>query len=210
MRGGAMSDRKLFRIEDGRATELQGSAANLGQALQAPVERNMETLFGARVLASGYATGLRHGDRIDSLGLGRSGAPVVFQYKRAPDQNVIHQGLCYLDRLLDHRPAFEQLVWRQLGPQAAEAIDWHNPRLVCIAGDFTGGGTTDRAGGSRCLHGQPGPSQDLERSPQQLKDLLADLDACLLSLGDGVQQEPLELYFAYRRVKNVACVGVRP
>ncbi|MEY9949529.1 DUF5655 domain-containing protein [Kitasatospora sp. GAS1066B] len=49
----------------------------------------------------------------------------------------------------------------------------------------------------------------LAQAPQSLQDLYADLDARLLALGD-VHSVPLQLYFAYRRSGNIACVKVLP
>jgi hypothetical protein len=43
-----MSDLKLFRIHGDRATEVTGAAMALEKPLQTLIERNMETLFGAR------------------------------------------------------------------------------------------------------------------------------------------------------------------
>src|SRR4051794_230882 len=97
----------------------------------------MEPLFGVRFLASEYSTGARHGGRVDSLGIDENGSPVIFEYKRSRDENVINQGLFYLDWLLDHRGEFALLVMKMLGGTAADEIDWSNPRLVCVARDFT-------------------------------------------------------------------------
>jgi predicted transport protein len=52
-------------------------------------------------------------------------------------ENVISQGLFYLDWLLDHKAEFQLLVEEALGPAEAGKIDWSAPRLLCIAGDFT-------------------------------------------------------------------------
>jgi hypothetical protein len=93
-------------------------------------------MLGVRVLASEYATGRVHGGRIDSLGLDLAGVPVIIASKWSRSQNVITQGLCYLDWLLDHRAELTALTRAQLGPGRARAIDWRNPRLLCIAGDF--------------------------------------------------------------------------
>ena len=43
----------------------------------------------------------------------------------------------YLDWLLDHKGEFQVEVMRLLGKDISENIDWANPRLVCIAGNFT-------------------------------------------------------------------------
>jgi hypothetical protein len=64
----------------------------------------METLFGVHFLKSEHSTGTKHRGRIDSLGIDETGSPVIFEYKRSRDENVINQGLFYLDWLLDHQP----------------------------------------------------------------------------------------------------------
>ncbi|SEM78597.1 Predicted transport protein [Streptacidiphilus jiangxiensis] len=98
----------------------------------------MGTLLGAEFLASEYATGEVHRGRIDSLGLDRAtGAPVLVEYKRGRDHNVVNQALFYLSWLEDHRSEFEALVERRLGPEAAAGVDWSSPRVVCLAADFT-------------------------------------------------------------------------
>jgi len=107
-----MSDLKLFRIDNGTAFELEGSALALEKPLQALIERNMEVLFGVQFVASEHSTGKKHGGRIDSLGLDENGSPVIFEYKRTVNENVINQGLFYLDWLLDHRAEFELLVMK--------------------------------------------------------------------------------------------------
>jgi predicted transport protein len=132
-----MSDIKLFRLIAGQATELQGTASDLERPLQSLIENNLEALLGIRFLASEHSTGKTHAGRIDSLGLDENNCPVILEYKRSTGENVINQGLFYLDWLMDHRGDFERLVTRQLGNTAADHIDWSAPRVVCIAADFT-------------------------------------------------------------------------
>lgn len=132
-----MSDIKLFRIHHDSAIELVGKSVSLERSLQALIEKHMEALLGVRFLASEFSTGKKHGGRIDSLGLDENGAPVIIEYKRALNENVINQGLFYLDWLLDHRGDFELLVRRELGHEAAKEISWENTRVLCIAGGFT-------------------------------------------------------------------------
>jgi hypothetical protein len=90
-----------------------------------------------RFVASEHSTGKKHGGRIDSLGLDENGSPVIFEYKRSVNENVINQGLFYLDWLLDHRAEFELLVMKNLASEVAEQVDWSGPRLICVASDFT-------------------------------------------------------------------------
>ncbi len=53
------------------------------------------------------------------------------------NENVINQGLFYLDWLMDHRKEFQWMVMERLGQDVASSVDWSAPRLLCIAGDFT-------------------------------------------------------------------------
>ncbi len=131
-----MTDLKLFRISDGHATELPSASMALEQSLQRLIERNMYTLFGVRFIASEYSTGKVHGGRIDSLGLDENGSPVIFEYKRSTNEDVINQGLFYLDWLLDHRAEFERLVTEKAKTHSPQ-VEWANPRLVCVANGFT-------------------------------------------------------------------------
>lgn len=132
-----MSDIKLFQISSGKAGELKGEASELEKPLQTLIENNLETLLGVRCLATEYSTGKTHGGRIDSLGLDENSCPVIIEYKRSVSENVINQGLFYLDWLMDHQAEFKLLVMERLGNEFTEAIDWTEPRLVCIASDFT-------------------------------------------------------------------------
>src|SRR5450830_2183132 len=133
-----MSDIQLFRLLDGAtAVELAGKAAPLEKTLQALIEGQMEAFLGVRFLASEYATGKTHRGRIDSLGIDENGCPVIVEYKRHSTENVINQGLFYLDWLMDHQAEFRWLVLEKLGLETAEQIEWSSTRLLCIASDFT-------------------------------------------------------------------------
>ena len=131
-----MSDIKLFRFGE-QVCELEGRAAVVEKQLQSLIERQMADFLGVRFLASEYTTGKTHKGRIDSLGLDENGCPVIIEYKRYSNENVINQGLFYLDWLLDHQAEFRWLVMEKLGRDAADSIEWFGTRLLCIAGDFT-------------------------------------------------------------------------
>lgn len=130
-----MSDLKLFRTQGDALVELEGSSAPLERGLQTLFERNLETLLGVRFLASEFVT--THGGRMDTLGIDENGYPVIIEYKRERSENIINQGLFYLDWLVDHRGDFELLVRDRYGKEAARQIEWGAPRLICIAADFT-------------------------------------------------------------------------
>src|SRR5271167_1017402 len=130
----SMGDIKLFRVDGSGVGELSGTTDAIERSLQTLFEQNLEALLGVRFLASEFIT--TNGGRMDSLGLDENGCPVILEYKRATNENVINQGLFYLDWLMDHRKDFEWLVLKQLGEKAANTVDWSAPRLICVAGDF--------------------------------------------------------------------------
>lgn len=132
-----MSDIRLFRIAGEAATEIQGTATHLEKPLQALIEANLDPLLGVRFLATEYSTGKTHAGRIDTLGIDENECPVIIEYKRSTGENVINQGLFYLDWLMDHQAEFKLLVLERFGKDSANAIDWSAPRLICIAADFT-------------------------------------------------------------------------
>lgn len=129
-----MADIKLFNI-NGKVKEYQSGTVTLEKELQTVIENNMETFFGVTFLATEYRT--TDGGRMDSIGIDENNCPVIFEYKRSMKDNVINQGLFYLNWLLDHKDSFKVLVIEKLGLKAADKIDWTMPRVVCVAGDFT-------------------------------------------------------------------------
>lgn len=129
-----MADIKLFKIDNG-VEELPATLVSLERELQTLIEKNMPTFFGVTFLKSEYTTS--NGGRIDSLGIDENNCPVIFEYKRASNENVINQGLFYLDWLLDHKADFELLVMGILGKKFSDKLDWTMPRLICVAADFT-------------------------------------------------------------------------
>ena len=129
-----MSDIKLFRTLPDSVEELTPKSAKLERELQKQIEANMNTFLSIRFLATEFSTS--NGGRIDSLGLDENGCPVIIEYKRHSNENVINQGLFYLDWLLDHKADFKLLAMSVLGNDVADTIEWSGARLVCIASDF--------------------------------------------------------------------------
>lgn len=132
-----MSDIKLFRLGPDQVSEIPGESVVIEKTLQSLIEKNLEAFLGVKFLRSEYSTGKTHGGRIDSLGIDENLTPVIIEYKRSQNENVINQGLYYLDWLLDHRAEFTLLAMKHLDHGAEEKIDWPGTRLVCIAYDFT-------------------------------------------------------------------------
>lgn len=132
-----MSDIKLFATDGEQVREIPGTSTALEKSLQTLIENHLATFLQMRFVASEYSTGVRHGGRIDTLALDENGCPVIIEYKRATNENVINQGLFYLDWLMDHQAEFELKVQKELGQDAMDSVEWSAPRLVCIAGGFT-------------------------------------------------------------------------
>lgn len=135
-----MSDINLFRLEPNVAP-IELKAVRLEKEIQSLIEQNMETFFGVQFLASEYTIAQTsgaevQGGRIDSLGIDENMCPIIFEYKRDVNENVINQGLFYLDWLVDHQADFKLLVMEKLGKKEADAIDWSSPAVYCIANAF--------------------------------------------------------------------------
>lgn len=132
-----MGDIKLFQVKNEMVKELEVHSFAVEKSVQTMLEKNLDVFLGVKFLASEYSTGNKHGGRIDTLGIDENGCPVIIEYKRAINENVINQGLYYLDWLMDHKAEFQLLTLKMLGAEEAEKIEWSSPRLLCIAGDFT-------------------------------------------------------------------------
>lgn len=128
-----MAEIKLFELKP-TVHEITSSEVVLEKELQNTIEQNMELFFGVRFLKSEYV--ITNG-RMDSIGIDENNSPVIFEYKRSSSENVINQGLFYLDWLLDHKADFKLLVIDKLGKDVADQIDWSVPCVICIANDFT-------------------------------------------------------------------------
>ena len=132
-----MSEIKLFRLENGGRNGDRRRCRRTGKSLQTLIENNLEPMLAVRFLTSEHSTGHLHKGRIDTLGVDENDCPVILEYKRSISENVINQGLYYLDWLLDHKAEFKLLVLDRYGKVVADAIDWTAPRLICVAADFT-------------------------------------------------------------------------
>ena len=249
-----MSDLKLFRLDGQTATEVHGTSLALERTLQNLIEHNLESLLGVRFLASEFSTGKDHGGRMDTLGIDENGIPVIIEYKRSSNMNVINQGLFYLDWLVTHRGDFEMLVLKKFGQETAQSVEWSSPRLICIAGGFSKfdehaikqmnhnieliryvkfdddlllldqinavSASTSRANTAENPTAATGPtantpksrtktvSEYLEQSGADLKERYEMLREYLENLGDDVQAKTVQNYFAFKRIKNFACVEV--
>lgn len=121
----------LFKIAGDKVTKLLSKELGLERRLQRLFEQNLPEILNVTFLASEYATSF--GGRIDTLGIDKNGAPVIIEYKKKSDDNVINQGLSYLRWLLDHKADFEMLCHER---KVSLEIDWDSPRVICIAESY--------------------------------------------------------------------------
>ena len=129
-----MADIKLFRVGT-KVEELKSSAVDLEKKLQTLIERNMGKFFNVTFLASEYI--IPEG-RMDSVGIDENNAPVIFEYKRSKDENVISQGLFYMAWLMEHKDSFVVLAQERLHKTISkDDIAWNGARVICVANDFT-------------------------------------------------------------------------
>jgi len=124
-------------ITSGRLKKLNSFVANKERDIQRLIENNLFEVLDMHFLATEYVT--TFGGRIDTLAVDRNGAPVIIEYKRNQNDNIINQGLSYLRWLQAQKVEFfEMLILKKLGESFAKAInvDWKNPRVVCIAESY--------------------------------------------------------------------------
>lgn len=234
-----MGEINLFRVSDeGSVTEISPDPVELERNVQNLIEENLEELLGITFLESEYSTGEKHGGRIDTLGLDENNSPVIIEYKKTQNQNVINQGLYYFDWLVDHKAEFENLVHDKIASD--REVDWSSPRLVCIAPDFTkydshaveqigqnielmrfeqySGGllllellnVVESSDETESSREYTTVGEKIQQASDDLRRLFEELDEFILSLGDDIQKKELKYYFAYKRIQNFVCVYITP
>ncbi len=114
---------------------VAGKALHGGDHL---VETNLIEVLDLLFLATEYTT--TFGGRIDTLAVDTNGSPVIIEYKRNKNDNVINQSLSYLKWLKSQKSGFfEKLMSDKLGKDKADKIklDWNNPRVICVAENYS-------------------------------------------------------------------------
>lgn len=128
----------IFKDSQGTLNKLNTLPLDKEKNLQKLVEDNLMEVLELRFLATEYTT--TFGGRIDTLAVDANGAPVIIEYKRNKNENVINQALSYLKWLKAQMPEFFQMLMiNKLGQAVADTItlDWKNPRVICIAESYS-------------------------------------------------------------------------
>ncbi|WP_252717471.1 DUF5655 domain-containing protein [Acinetobacter ursingii] len=124
----------IFDIKDTNLTAVEQINFALEKDLQTLVEKNLETVFNCRFIASEFSTGSYHAGRIDTLALSEDNNPVIIEYKKVESSELINQSLFYLYWIQDHKGDFEIAVQNKLGKSIS--IDWSDIRVICIAPNY--------------------------------------------------------------------------
>ncbi len=223
---------------DGNMKQLKKKDFNLEKELQSLVEDNLKELFGITFLATEYSTGERHGGRMDTIGIDENNSPVILEYKRNKNQNIINQALFYLDWLVDHKSAFELLVRDKLNQKIE--IDWSSPRVLCIAEEFNKYDTyavdqmkrpieliqyrifedelfaldiltaAEESKGNNKSSKNKDYSVDYHKKngSERIKKLFDEIRDFTLELADDVVESPRKFYIAYRIIRNFLCIDI--
>lgn len=128
----------IFKKNNNKLTKLSVMAISKEKELQKLVEENLGEVLDMHFLETEYTT--TFGGRIDTLAIDYNGAPVIIEYKRNKNDNVINQALSYLKWLQAQKQEFlEMLVIKKLGSELASkiTIDWKTPRVICIAESYS-------------------------------------------------------------------------
>lgn len=121
----------LFSIWNWKVKKIKTIQLDLEKNLQKIFEWNLDEILNIIFLASEYSTSFWW--RIDTLWIDKNGSPVIIEYKRNQNDNVINQWLSYLRWLLDHKADFEILCKNK---KIDIEIDWTSPRVICIAESY--------------------------------------------------------------------------
>jgi predicted transport protein len=124
----------LFSISNQYLSAVEQTNFLTEKNLQELIERNLQTIFNFRFVASEFPTGAQHGGRIDTLALSEDDNPVIIEYKKVVSSELINQSLYYLAWIHDHKGDFERAVQRTLGNSVD--VDWSDVRVICIAPSY--------------------------------------------------------------------------
>ena len=124
----------LFSVSKTNLATVDQTNFDSEKHLQTLIEKNLQTVFGCRLVASEYSTGAQHAGRIDTLALSEDNNPVIVEYKKVESSDLINQSLFYLAWIQDHRGDFEIAAQKTLGPSVS--VDWSGIRVICIAPNY--------------------------------------------------------------------------
>lgn len=124
----------IFEIKDKQVNRIKPTEFKLEKDLQNLIEKNLETFFNCRFIATEFSTGNIHSGRIDTLAISEDNNPVIIEYKKIASSDLINQSLFYLHWITDHKGDFQVAVNKSLKDKIE--VDWSDIRVICIAPEF--------------------------------------------------------------------------
>lgn len=125
----------IYKINDNKAQQLNLRQSGFGNEFTLrdffAENDNLYNILGIKFLAKEYQ--IPNG-RIDTLGIDENGSPVIIEYKWKENDDVLSQGLFYLDWLRNNKPHFELIAKNILGNDTE--VRWNKPRVVLLAQGF--------------------------------------------------------------------------
>lgn len=125
----------IYKINNNKAEQLNFKLNGFGNEFALrdffAENDNLYKIFGIKFLSKEYQ--IPNG-RIDTLGLDENGSPVIIEYKWKENDDVLSQGLFYLDWLKNNKSHFDLLAKKILGD--VTEIVWGKPRVILIAQGF--------------------------------------------------------------------------
>jgi len=125
----------IYKINENKAQQLNLKQSGFGNEFALrdffAENDNLYNILGIKFLAKEYQ--IPNG-RIDTLGIDENGSPVIIEYKWKENDDVLSQGLFYLDWLRNNKPHFELIAKNILGNDTE--VLWNKPRVVLIAQGF--------------------------------------------------------------------------
>ncbi len=125
----------IYKIKNNIAEQLNLNSRGFGSEFALrdffAENDNLYKILGIKFIAKEYQ--IPNG-RIDTLGLDENGSPVIIEYKWKENDDVLSQGLFYLDWLRTNKHHFELLVKDVLGSDIE--VTWAKPRVILVAQGF--------------------------------------------------------------------------
>src|SRR5450759_3310867 len=80
----------LFQITGSKLSLTRPTNFNQEKEIQSLIEKNLETVFNCRFIATEFPTGSEHAGRIDTLALSEDNNPVIIEYKKVESSELVN------------------------------------------------------------------------------------------------------------------------
>ena len=129
-------DMPLYREVGGKLELVKEVKFALERDLQKIAEKNMETVFGLKVISSEFQL---QNFRIDTLAFDEENKSfVVVEYKRGKSFSVVDQGYSYLSLMLNNKADFILEYNEKMKDNLKkDDVDWSQSRVVFVSNRFT-------------------------------------------------------------------------